>query len=139
MEKRLFVIRKVLWDMHIPPSYLGAHYLAYAELLVLEDQNRLTMVTKWLYPEIAAYYQTSWKAVERDIRTAIAVCWEQDGGAQFRRMTGQKLCQKPSPTGMIETLARHFLKQSEEFWQEEPNFVPPKEMPKLTPDGVHPV
>ena len=88
MDNRLMVIRKVLWDMNIPPTYLGAHYLAYAELLVLEDQNRLTMVTKWLYPEIASHYKTSWKSVERNIRTVITTCWNQDRGGQMARTLG---------------------------------------------------
>lgn len=138
MDNRLFVIRRALWDLNIPPSYLGAHYLAYAELLVLEDQDRLTMVTKWLYPEVATYYHTSWKAVERDIRTAISVCWVRDGGAQLRQMTGQKLRRKPSPTGMIQILARYFLKQPEEFWRDQPAFGP-DEGTGLTPCGECPV
>lgn len=116
MENRLFVIQNVLWDMNIPPSYLGARYLAYAGLLVLEDQERLTMVTKWLYPEIAARYHTSWKAVERNIRTVIKVCWEQDAGERLSQMSGRPLPSRPSPTGMIQLLARHLLSQPPEFW-----------------------
>ncbi len=122
MENRLLVIRKVLWDMNIPPTYLGAHYLAYAELLVLEDQNRLTMVTKWLYPEIASRYKTSWKSVERNIRTVINTCWNQDRGVQMARALGLFLSEKPSPTGLIQLLAYHLLSQPEEFWHDP--FIP---------------
>ena len=117
-DNRLTVIRKVLWDMNIPPTYLGAHYLAYAELLVLEDQNRLTMVTKWLYPEIASHYQTSWKSVERNIRPVISICWNQDRGGQMARPLGLFLSEKPSPTGLIQLLAHHLLTQPEEFWRD---------------------
>jgi two-component system response regulator (stage 0 sporulation protein A) len=100
--------------------------------LVLEDQDRLTMVTKWLYPEIAARYHTSWKAVERSIRTVISICWDQDGGAQMSRLAGHPLPRKPSPTGMIQLLARYLLRQPPEFWDgaaaelesEQPNCVP---------------
>lgn len=117
MDSRLYLIRKVLWDLNIPPSYLGAHYLAYAELLVLEDQQRLTMVTKWLYPEVAARYHTSWQAVERNIRTVIALCWARDEGAQMEQIMGCTFTEKPSPTGMIQQLARHLLDQAPELWE----------------------
>jgi two-component system response regulator (stage 0 sporulation protein A) len=116
VEDRLFVIQKVLWDVNIPPTYLGARYLAYAGLLVLEDQDRLTMVTKWLYPEIASRYHTSWKAVERSIRTVISICWNQDGGERISHLAGHPLSRKPSPTGVIQLLARYLLRQPPEFW-----------------------
>lgn len=122
MDNRLFVIRKALWDFNIPPTYLGTHYLAYAELLVLEDQNRLTMVTKWLYPEIAAYYHTSWKSVERNIRTVISICWERGACTQLEQNTGIILLSKPSPTGIIQLLAHYFLEQPKEFWKTLPSF-----------------
>lgn len=116
MDNRQFVIRSALWELNIPPTYLGTHYLTYAELLVLEDQNRLTMVTKWLYPEVAAHYNTSWKAVERNIRTVIEISWAQDGGEALRKGLGVPLAEKPSPTGLIQMLARYFLRQPESFW-----------------------
>ena len=116
MDNRQYVIRNALWDLNIPPTYLGSHYLAYAELLVLEDQNRLTMVTKWLYPEIADHYHTSWKAVERNIRTVIEFSWAQDGGAAMCAGLGVPLRDKPTPTGLIQLLARYLLRQPEEFW-----------------------
>lgn len=117
MDGRQIIIRNALWDMNIPPNYLGAHYLAYAELLVLEDPDRLTMVTKWLYPEIASRYHTSWKAVERNIRTVIALCWDRDRGKRLEQALGFRLEKRPSPTGMIQMLARHFLRQPESFWR----------------------
>lgn len=119
LKYKLSAIQRVLWDLNIPPAYLGAHYLAYAELLVLEDQSRLTMVTKWLYPEIAAYYHTSWQAVERNIRTVIAICWAQDGGVKLGNLMGCTFVRKPSPTRMIQALACYLLRMPDAFWQYE--------------------
>ena len=116
MKYKLSTIQRVLWDLNIPPSYLGAHYLAYAELLVLEDQNRLTMVTKWLYPEVASRYHTSWQSVERNIRTVIALCWNQDGGVMMGNLMGCTFTRKPSPTRMIQALARYLLQMPDTFW-----------------------
>ncbi len=120
MDDRFFVIQQVLWEINIPPNYLGSYYLAYAELLVLENQSRLTLVTKWLYPEVAFHYQTTWKAVERNIRTAISICWGQDAGEHLRQLTGRDIPHKPSPTQMLQLLARYLLNQPEEFWQTKP-------------------
>lgn len=117
MDSKLFNIQKVLWDLNIPPNYLGAHYLAYAEMLVLEDQNRLTMVTKWLYPEVAARYHTSWQAVERNIRTVISICWQQDSGSRLCQVLGCPEIGKPSPTRLIQLLARYLLAKPEDFWE----------------------
>lgn len=114
---RLSIVQQVLWDLDMPPSYLGAHYLACAAVLAMEDWSRLTMVTKWLYPEVAERYHTTWKAVERDIRTAIRVCWARGGAAGLEKLCGRPLCAQPSPTGMIQLLCRYLLDQPEEFWR----------------------
>lgn len=42
----------------------------------MENPERLLLVTKWLYPDVANRYGTSWKSVERNIRTAANVAWE---------------------------------------------------------------
>lgn len=133
MDDKLVAIQKTLWEMNMPPKYLGSHYLAYAELLVLEDPDRLTMVTKWLYPEVAAHYHTSWKAVERDIRTVIALSWDQDGGKQMEECIGMPLGERPSPTEMIQLLAHHFFQQPEEFWQESAGYLSRMEIEEEVP------
>ena len=57
-------------------NYRGFSYTAYAVLLCVQQQDRLLLVTKWLYPDVAKRYGTNWKAVERNIRTVIIVpCW----------------------------------------------------------------
>ena len=59
-------------------NYRGFSYTAYAVLLCVQQQDRLLLVTKWLYPDVAKRYGTNWKAVERNIRTVITVVWEQN-------------------------------------------------------------
>ena len=49
-------------------NYRGFSYTAYAVLLCVQQQDRLLLVTKWLYPDVAKRYGTNWKAVERNIR-----------------------------------------------------------------------
>ena len=47
-------------------NYRGFSYTAYAVLLCVQQQDRLLLVTKWLYPDVAKRYGTNWKAVERN-------------------------------------------------------------------------
>ena len=50
-------------------NYTGFSYLVRALQLCAEEPERLLLVTKWLYPDVAKQYGTNWKAVERNIRT----------------------------------------------------------------------
>ena len=56
-------------------NYTGFSYLVRALQLCAEEPERLLLVTKWLYPDVAKQYGTNWKAVERNIRTVGRVIW----------------------------------------------------------------
>ena len=45
-------------------NYTGFSYLVRALQLCAEEPERLLLVTKWLYPDVAKQYGTNWKAVE---------------------------------------------------------------------------
>ncbi len=44
-------------------NYTGFSYLVRALQLCAEEPERLLLVTKWLYPDVAKQYGTNWKAV----------------------------------------------------------------------------
>lgn len=75
-------------------NYRGFSYTAYAVLLCVQQQDRLLLVTKWLYPDVAKRYGTNWKAVERNIRTVITVVWEQNR-AMLEGLARRPLLQRP--------------------------------------------
>lgn len=88
-------IRNILRQMGVGKNYTGYDYAIYGMMLVLEDRERLTYITKLLYPEIAAKYRTSWKCVERDIRTVVKIAWE-DGDERFLNIfCGGEVGEKP--------------------------------------------
>ena len=58
----------LLYQLGISANYKGFFHAAYAVSLCMERQDRLLLVTKWLYPDVAKRYRTNWKAVERNIR-----------------------------------------------------------------------
>ena len=72
-------IYDLLYRLGITANYTGFFHMGYAVKLCCERPERLLMVTKWVYPEVAKHYQTNGRAVERNIRTVGKVLWEQTG------------------------------------------------------------
>lgn len=60
----------------VSARYVGCRYAACAVKLCTETPDRLLLVTKWLYPDVARRFQTNWTAVERDLRTVSRTAWK---------------------------------------------------------------
>lgn len=43
--------------------------------MINEDQTRVSNITKALYIDIAAHYETSWSCVEKNIRNTVNAIW----------------------------------------------------------------
>ena len=65
----------LLYSLGVTANYKGFLHTTYAVSLCMERQDRLLLVTKWLYPDVARRYGTNWKAVERNIRTVSRIAW----------------------------------------------------------------
>lgn len=72
MENR---ITQIMRDVGVPAHIKGYHYMREAVLLVIEDLELISAITKRLYPELARKYKTTPSRVERAIRHAIEVAW----------------------------------------------------------------
>ena len=88
-------------------SYTGFRYTAYAVYLAVREPDRLRLVTKWLYPEVAKRYATTWKNVERNIRTAISIIWDTNP-TLLEALTRHPLLQKPKVSEFLSVLTAHF-------------------------------
>ncbi len=66
---------RLLASLGITANYMGFYYASYAVSLAAHDPERLLFVTKSLYPDVAKHYRTSWKCVERNIRTITRISW----------------------------------------------------------------
>lgn len=69
------------WLLHrlgVTEAYKGFNHTVYAVQLCVNDPDRLQLITKLIYPDVAGRYGTSWQAVERNMRTVAAVAWETD-------------------------------------------------------------
>lgn len=66
-------ITEVLHKIGVPPHIKGFQYIREAILMVYEDANCLSKVTKIIYPGIAEKFDTTASRVERAIRNAIEI------------------------------------------------------------------
>lgn len=96
-------INDLLYSLGLTANYTGFFHMSYAVLLCVEQPERLLLVTKWLYPEVAKLYKTNWKVVERNIRTAGDVIWREN---QFllEEMAHRKLERKPRNAQLLAIL-----------------------------------
>ena len=68
----------LLRRLGITENYKGFRYAAYAAALCALERERLLLVTKLLYPDVARRFGTTWKAAERNLRTVAAIAWTQN-------------------------------------------------------------
>lgn len=97
-------IYDLLYSLGVTANYTGFFHLAYAVSLCVERPTRLMMVTKWLYPEVARRYNTSWQAVERNLRTAGGVIWRENRPL-LEELAHRHLEQKPRNAQLLAILA----------------------------------
>lgn len=94
----------LLYQLGVTANYAGFFYTACAVSLCAEQPDRLLLVTKWLYPEVAKQYRTNWKAVERSIRTVSCVIW-QENRCLLEELARRPLEKKPRNAQMLAILA----------------------------------
>ena len=68
-------IEQILMDVGIPAHLLGWRYSKKAIMIALEDENKLTLITRNLYPDVAKAFKTTSSGVERGIRNALKKAW----------------------------------------------------------------
>lgn len=74
-DKLELVVTDIIHEIGVPAHIKGYQYLRSAILMAVADMDILNSITKQLYPEIAAIYDTTPSRVERAIRHAIEVAW----------------------------------------------------------------
>lgn len=96
----------ILFRLGITINYAGFNYMACAVSLCIQEPDRLLLVTKWLYPDIARRYHTSPECVERNIRTICRISWERNPDF-LCEMAKRSLAERPSNTEMIAILTTY--------------------------------
>ena len=104
-------IYTLLYQLGLTANYTGFFHTSYAVYLATRQPNRLLLATKWLYPEVAKHYATTWKCVERNIRTAVHVVWNTNPEL-LKALARHPLPQKPKASKFLSILALHFSLES---------------------------
>lgn len=97
-------IYDLLYRLGVTANYIGFFHTACAVSLCVEQPDRLLVVTKWLYPEVAKQYQSNWKAVERNIRTVGGIIWRENRSL-LEELARRPLEQKPRSAQLLAILA----------------------------------
>lgn len=97
----------LLYRLGATANYTGFFHTAYAVRLCAEEPQRLLLVTKWVYPDVARQYQTTWKAVERNIRTVGAVIWRQNRPL-LEQLARRPLAERPCSAQLLSILSAQF-------------------------------
>jgi len=96
-------IYSILYDLGVSAESTCFFHTAYAVLLATEDPQKLLLVTKWLYPEVARHYCTTWHAVERSIRRVVQLVWARRS-RQLEHFAGRPLFCRPTPSQFLAIL-----------------------------------
>lgn len=97
-------IQRLLRRLGVTENYTGFLHTAYAVQLSIDQPDRLCLITKRLYPDVARYYGTTWKAVERNIRTVVSVVWANDPQL-LSELASFRLARKPNNARFLAILA----------------------------------
>ena len=91
----LIQVRQMMHRLGITANYTGYFHAAYAIMLSAQQPERLLLITKWIYPDVAKQYKTTWRSVERNIRTICKLAWETNR-PELERMAQHPLPNRPS-------------------------------------------
>lgn len=101
-------ISKMLHDLGIPSHIKGYQFLRDAVYMIFDNPSIIGGITKELYPELAARYNTTVSRVERAIRHAVEVSWNRGDIKLMENIFGHSVDidrAKPTNSEFIVTIA----------------------------------
>lgn len=87
-ENLQLIVTDMMHKLGIPAHIKGYMYLRNALMMAVENMEILSAVTKQLYPNIAAMYNTTPSRVERAIRHAIEIAWNRNAEGTMQMLFG---------------------------------------------------
>ena len=111
VDEACLEIRKMLYCLGITQNYKGFDQMVFAIELCRKEPERLLLVTKWVYPDVARKYHTSWQAVERNIRTVNRIIWRENRPL-LEHLAHRPLARKPCAGQLLAILSAALLSGS---------------------------
>lgn len=103
-------VYSLLNQIGITANYHGYFHTAWAVYLAAQQPERLSLVTKRLYPEVAKRCGTNWNCVERNIRTVAGVAWS-NNRELLESWACHSLPRRPKASEFLAILATHLLSE----------------------------
>lgn len=103
-------IINILCKLGITANYAGFYYTIYAVTLALENPERLQLVTKWLYPDIAARCRSGISSIDKNIRTVCTRAWHCNEPL-LSEMAGHRLDKKPSSAEFLAIITVYIMQK----------------------------
>ena len=97
-------IYDLLYQLGIIANCSGFFYTTYSVWLAVREPERLTLVTKWLYLDVARHYGSSTDAVGKGISRVITEVWANKPEV-LSNWARYALTEKPKPAEFIAILA----------------------------------
>ena len=93
----------VLHQLGLSSNYLGFYQMSWAVWQAMKEPERLLMVTKAVYPDVARQFRASWESVERNLRTAVRIIWDAQTPL-LREILGEGRWERPSTARFLAIL-----------------------------------
>lgn len=99
-------ITDIIRRIGIPAHIKGYHYIRTAIMLVINDREMISSITGRLYPTVAQLCGTTASRVERAIRHAIGLAWDNGESMEWREYFGSLYTRgKPTNSEFIAVIA----------------------------------
>ena len=99
-------IYDLLYQLGIIANCTGFFYTTLSVWLAVREPERLNLVTKWLYLDVAKHYSSSVDAVGKGISRVITEVWDKNPEV-LSNWARYALTEKPKPAEFIAILASH--------------------------------
>lgn len=97
-------IQRLLRRLGATENYAGFFPTVYAVQLAICDPDRLGLITKLIYPDVARQFGTNWRAVERNMRTVVSAIWA-NNPLLLCELAGYQLSDKPKNSAFLAIVA----------------------------------
>lgn len=107
-------IDKMLIEFKITPSLNGFQYIKECLIIILIKRGKVGGLFRCIYNQIAREYETTVSSVERAIRTALDIIWENAQAKVINKVVGINafgMYDKPSITQFLTLLAEKLTQE----------------------------
>ena len=98
------IIQRLLRRLGATENYAGFFPMVYAVQLSMANPERLRLITKLIYLDVAWKYGTTWQAAERNMRTLVSVIWK-NNPLLLSELAGFHLNRKPNNASFLAIVA----------------------------------